>query len=368
MIPLVDLKAQYASIRSEVDAAMQRVLDSTAFILGPEVRQFEEAFAAWCSARHCVGLSSGTAALELALRACGVGSGDEVITVAHTFIATAEAISAVGATPVFVEIDPRTWVMDAGACEAAITERTRAVIPVHLYGQAADMDAIGSVAARHGLAVIEDAAQAHGARWNGARVGTLGDVGCFSFYPGKNLGAYGDAGAVTTDDDALAERIRLLRNHGRQEKYLHEVIGFGERLDTLQAAVLHAKLAHLAAWTAARQRLAARYSAGLAESGLTLPWVDARAEAVWHLYVVCTPQRDALRGHLRAHGVEAGIHYPAPLHLQPAYGHLGYRVGQLPVSEQVANECLSLPIYPEMTDAQQDRVVELVLAFVDGVE
>ncbi|HXF63306.1 MAG TPA: DegT/DnrJ/EryC1/StrS family aminotransferase, partial [Caldilineaceae bacterium] len=257
-IPLVDLKAQYAAIRPQVDAAIQRVLDSTNFIMGPEVKAFEEAFAAFCGAAHCVGVGSGTAALELVLRALDIGPGDEVITVAHTFIATAEAISMVGATPVFVDIDPLTYTLDPAALEAAITPRTRAVIPVHLYGQPADMTRILAVAQAHGLAVVEDAAQAHGATWAGRKVGALGDAACFSFYPGKNLGAYGDAGAVTTNRADLADRVRLLRNHGRRSKYLHDEKGFGHRLDTLQAAVLGAKLPFLEEWTEARRRLARR--------------------------------------------------------------------------------------------------------------
>ncbi len=274
-IPLVDLKAQYATMRAEIDRALQGVLDSTAFIMGPEVGRFEAAFADWCGAPYCVGVSSGTAALELTLRALGVGPGDGVITVAHTFIATAEAISAVGATPLFVDIDPVTYTMDPAAFERAITPAVRAVMPVHIYGHPAAMEAINAIAAAHGLAVIEDAAQAHGATLAGdggtARAGTLAKAGCFSFYPGKNLGAYGDAGAVTTADPALAEQIRLLRNHGRRAKYVHDVIGFGERLDTLQAAVLLAKLPHLDAWTAARRRLAARYSTLLAGLDIVLP-------------------------------------------------------------------------------------------------
>lgn len=359
-IPLVDLKAQYQTIRPAIDGAIQRVLDNTSFIMGPEVSAFEHSFAAFCGARLCVGVGSGTAALELALRALGVGPGAEVITVAHTFIATAEAISAVGARPVFVDIDPRTYTMDAECFAAAITPATRAVIPVHIYGQPADMDAIGAEARRHGIFVIEDAAQAHGATWHGRHAGTLGDVACFSFYPGKNLGAYGDAGAVVTGDDALAEQVRLLRNHGRRSKYLHDQKGFGHRLDALQAAILGAKLPYLPAWTAARRRLAARYGRLLADAELALPAVAAGAAHAWHLYVVRTPCRDDLLEQLRTHGIEAGVHYPVPLHRQPAYADLGYAPGDLPVTEAVAATCLSLPLYPEMTDALQDRVVAAV--------
>jgi dTDP-4-amino-4,6-dideoxygalactose transaminase len=365
-IPLVDLQAQYAALRPEIDRALQNVLDSTAFIMGPEVRRFEDIFGAWCGAAHCVGVSSGTAALELALRALGVGPGDEVITVAHTFIATAEAISAVGATPVFVEIDSQTYTMDPAAFEAAITPRARAVIPVHIYGHVAEMAAINRIAQTHGVAVIEDAAQAHGAQQKGARAGTLAQVGCFSFYPGKNLGAYGDAGAVTTDDAALAAHIRLLRNHGRQAKYVHDVVGFGERLDTLQAAVLLAKLPHLDDWTAARRRLAARYNLLLAGLDVVRPQVAPEINPAWHLYVIRTARRDALLKHLQSNGVEAGVHYPLPLHLQPAYAHLGYARGALPITEAVADSCLSLPIYPELTEAQQERVVALIRTFCEG--
>lgn len=362
-VPLVDLAAQYAAIHPEVDQAIQAVLDATDFIMGPAVKQFETDFAAYCGAGYCVGVASGTAALELVLRAVGVGPGHEVITVAHTFIATAEAISAVGAGPVFVDIDPCTYNMDPSRLAAAITPATRAIVPVHIYGQPADMDGIRAVAAAHKLVVIEDAAQAHGAIWNGIAAGGLGDAACFSFYPGKNLGAYGDAGAVVTNDAAIAEQVRLLRNHGRRSKYLHEVKGYGERLDTLQAAVLAAKLPHLPAWTAARRRLAARYDELLADLPVERPVVATAAEPVWHLYVLRYGQRDALLEHLNRNGIGAGVHYPVPLHLQPAYADLGYQPGALPVTETVAMTCLSLPIYPEMTDAQQDRVVAVIRSF-----
>jgi dTDP-4-amino-4,6-dideoxygalactose transaminase len=362
-VPLVDLAAQYAAIRPEIDQAIQAVLDATDFIMGPAVKRFEAAFATYCGAAHCVGVASGTAALELVLRAVGVGPGDEVITVAHTFIATAEAITAVGARPVFVDIDPCTCNMDPARVAAAITSATRAIMPVHIYGQPADMDAIRAVASVHGLTVIEDAAQAHGATWNGVAAGALGAAACFSFYPGKNLGAYGDAGAVVTNDAAIAEQVRLLRNHGRRAKYLHEIKGYGERLDTLQAAVLTAKLPYLPAWTAARRRLAARYDELLADLPVERPVVSPAADPVWHLYVLRCGQRDALLEHLNRAGIGAGVHYPVPLHLQPAYADLGYQPGDLPVTEFVAATCLSLPIYPEMTDAQQERVVAEIRHF-----
>ncbi|MCB9150440.1 MAG: DegT/DnrJ/EryC1/StrS family aminotransferase [Caldilineaceae bacterium] len=367
-IPLVDLKAQYAAIGPDVDAAMQRVLQNTSFIMGAEVSRFEEAFAAFCQAEFCVGVGSGTCALELTLRALEIGPGDEVITVAHTFIATAEAISTVGAIPVFVDIDPLTYTLDPARLADAITPRTRAIMPVHLYGQPADMDALRALAAAHNLYLIEDAAQAHGATWRGQSTGLLGDAACFSFYPGKNLGAYGDAGAVVTNNAELAKNVAMLRNHGRTGKYLHEIKGFGHRIDALQAAILAAKLPYLAQWNSARQHLAARYTELLqplcrSARPLMLPHVADHAVPVWHLYVICTPARDELLDHLRQRGVEASIHYPIPLHLQPAYAELGYKPGDLPVTEGVANQCLSLPIYPEMTPGQQDYVVEQIADF-----
>jgi dTDP-4-amino-4,6-dideoxygalactose transaminase len=365
-IPLVDLQAQYAAIRTDVDAAIRRVVEAAQFIMGPDVVTFEDEFAAWCDVPYCAGVGSGTAALELTLRVLGVGAGDEVITVAHTFIATAEAISAVGAKPVFVDIDPLTYTLDPDAFAAAITPRTRAVMPVHLYGQPADMTRIVAIAAQHGTAVIEDAAQAHGATWEGIRTGSFGDAACFSFYPGKNLGAYGDAGAVTSRNGELVAQVRRLRNHGRQSKYVHDQVGFGHRLDTLQAAVLRAKLPYLDEWTAARRRLAARYNDLLAKAGVVLPAVAAGADPVWHLYVIRTPQRDELVKRLNQEGIGAGVHYPVPLHLQPAYLDLGYQQGDLPVTEEVAATCMSLPLYPEMSEAQQDRVVAAVLQFMEA--
>jgi dTDP-4-amino-4,6-dideoxygalactose transaminase len=364
-IPLVDLKAQYAALRADIDAAIARVIANSSFIMGPEVRAFEEAFAAWCQARYAAGVSSGTAAIELTLRALGVGPGDEVITTPFTFIATAEAISATGATPVFADIDPATYNLDPAAVEAAITPATRALLPVHLYGQPADMAALTAIAQRRGLALIEDAAQAHGAEIDSRRVGSLGHAACFSFYPGKNLGAYGDGGAVTTDDEALAGRLRKLRDHGRVSKYVHDELGYGHRLDALQAAILGAKLPHLDAANAARRRLAARYNKLLANADLILPFVPEGVAPVWHLYVVRTPRRDDVLASLKTQGIEAGIHYPLPLHLQPAYRSLGLGPGSFPVAEAVALQVLSLPLFPEMMDEQQEQVAAALVKSID---
>ena len=359
-IPLVDLKAQYNALKPEIDAAIARVIDNTSFILGPEVRAFEEAFANYCQARHAVGVSSGTAAIELVLRALGVGPGDEVITTPFTFIASAEAISAAGATPIFADVDPLTYNLDPSAVEAAVTQRTKAILPVHLYGQPAAMDGLAQIAQRHGLALIEDAAQAHGAELRGRRVGTLGDVACFSFYPGKNLGCYGDGGAVVTDDAFLAAKVRKLRDHGRSSKYVHDELGFGHRLDALQAAILAAKLPHLDAANQARRRLAKRYGELLADTDLALPVEPEGVRSVYHLYVVRSPRRDELVEILRSQGIEAGVHYPLPLHLQPAYAFLEHRPGSFPVAEAATVQVLSLPLFPEMTIEQQDRVVQAI--------
>jgi len=360
-IPLVDLKAQYRSIKPEVDSAIQRVLDHTGFILGEEVKTFEAAFAEYLGASASVGVASGTAAIQLALQACGVGRGDEVITTAHTFIATAEPISNLGATPVFVDIDAATFNIDPSCIEAAITPRTKAIVPVHLYGRPAPMDEIMQIADRHGIAVIEDAAQAHGARYRGRACGTIGALGCYSFYPGKNLGAYGDAGAVTSEDPELIARVKKLRDHGRSSKYEHDEIGSGERIDALQAAILGAKLPHLADWTASRRRHARRYSELLAGTDLVLPAEDPDDEHVFHLYVVRSERRDALLAHLVASGVGAGIHYPVPLHRQRAYRDLPEV--HLPATELAASQVLSLPMFPELTDEQIDAVVDAVGRF-----
>lgn len=358
MIPLVDLKAQYATIKPEVDAAIQAVVDSVAFINGPQVRTFEEAFATYCGAQHAVGVQSGTAALHLALMACDVGPGDEVLVPSMTFIATAEMIGRLGARPVFVDVDPRTCNLDPAALEEAVTPRARAVIPVHLYGQPAEMDAILEIARRNGLRVIEDAAQAHGAEYRGRRAGALGDVATFSFYPGKNLGAYGDAGAVVTDDKGIAEQVRLLRNHGRHSKYTHKREGFNYRLDTLQAAILEAKLPHLEAWNAARRHNAELYRQYLSGLPVELPHEAPHVRSVYHLFVIRVNRRDEVLAHLRANGVGAGVHYPVPLHMQPAYEYLEYQPGDLPSARQAAEEVLSLPMYPELTEEQIRKVVD----------
>lgn len=359
-IPFVDLLAQYETIADEVQRAISHVLHTTDFILGRDVALFEEEFAAYCEASYAVGVDSGTAALELALRACDVGPGDEVITVANTFIASAFAITHAGATPVLVDIDPQTSMMDVAAVERAITPRTKAIIPVHLYGHPVDMDPLLAIAARHGLAVIEDACQAHGARYKGRRVGSLGHMAAFSFYPGKNLGAYGDGGAVVTNDSWLAERVRMLRNYGQREKYHHVEIGYNRRLDTLQAAVLRVKLRHLDAWNAARRTHAQRYRELLADTPLALPAEADYAEAVYHLYVVRTRNRDELRAALHEQGVASGIHYPVPVHLQEAYQSLGYTQGCFPVTEQHAREIVSLPMYAELTQEDIGYVVSSV--------
>jgi dTDP-4-amino-4,6-dideoxygalactose transaminase len=364
MLPLVDLKAQHRSIRAELDRAIARVLDETSFILGGEVAEFERAFARYVGSEGAVGVASGTAALRLALAACGVGPGDEVITTAHTFMATAEAISLSGAKPVFVDIDPVSYALDPAAVAAAITVRTRAIVPVHLYGQPADLGALAQLARRHKLWLIEDAAQAHGAELLGKRCGAIGDLGCFSFYPGKNLGACGDAGAVTGNDLELLERVRRLRDHGRKSKYLHEEVGFAERMDALQAAILSVKLSHLEDWTEKRRHAARRYDALLAGTGLELPKETPGSRHVFHLYVVRARRRDALLEHLQARGIGAGIHYPVPLHRQPAYLAQGYGALSLPHTEQAAREVLSLPLFPELTDEQARSVASAVEEFV----
>ncbi|HYG81450.1 MAG TPA: DegT/DnrJ/EryC1/StrS family aminotransferase [Pyrinomonadaceae bacterium] len=365
MVPFVDLQAQYRSIKAEVDGAVARVLESASFILGREVEAFEAAFAEYVGARFCVGVSNGTAAVQLAVTACGVGAGDEVIVPANTFFASAEAVSTAGATPVFVDADPVSYNLDVSKIEAAVTERTRAILPVHLYGQPADLDPVFEAAARHGLVVIEDAAQAHGARYKGRRVGALGRAGCFSFYPGKNLGAYGEGGAVVTNDAEVARRVRLLRDHGSERKYRHEIIGYNFRLEGIQGAVLKVKLRHLDRWNELRRAAAARYGELLSGSDLTLPRELPHAEHVYHLYVVQSGERAALQKALSEAGVQTGIHYPVPIHLQPAYAFLNHRPGDFPEAERQAARVVSLPMFPELTEKQIMHVAETVRAFTE---
>ena len=356
MIPFIDLKVQYHSIKEEIDAAIARVLESSQFVLGNEVTAFEEEFATYCGARYGVALNSGTSALHLALLAAGVSTSDEVITVPFTFVATVAAICYTGARPVFVDIEPRSYTMDVNQLENAITERTKVVLPVHLYGQPADMAPILEVARHHGLIVIEDAAQAHGAEYKGRRAGSIGDLGCFSFYPGKNLGAYGEGGMVVTNDSQHARTIRMLRDWGQEQKHHHVLKGYNYRMDGIQGAILRVKLRNLEAWTEARRRHAAHYDELLAGSGVQTPAVMPYARHVYHIYAVRVPQRDALQQVLYKQGIQTGIHYPAPVHLLQAYTDLGYQQGDFPCSEQAANEVLSLPMFPEMSDEQVETV------------
>ena len=359
-VPLLDLTAQYASIKHEIGEAMSRVLEKSDFILGEELEIFESEFAAFCEVQHCIGVDSGLSALELVLRAWGIGPGDEVITAANTFIATALAISNTGATPVLVDVDPHTCNIDPEAVRIAITTRTKALVPVHLYGMPADMDQINSLAGQYCLAVLEDACQAHGARYKGRRAGSLGHAAAFSFYPGKNLGAYGDGGAIVTSDDALAERLRSMRNYGQRAKYIHCDKGFNRRLDTLQAAILRVKLHHLDGWNAMRDQHARSYRALLDDSAVALPGKSANVESAWHLYVVRSSCRDSMKAHLDVHGIVTGMHYPTPIHLQAAYADAGYRKGEFPITERLAREVLSLPMYAELDASSLERTADAI--------
>jgi dTDP-4-amino-4,6-dideoxygalactose transaminase len=363
-IPLVGLYDQYRTISHEIDPAIKSAIRRSAFVGGEDVDQFEKEFAAYCQTSSCVGVANGTDALFLTLKSLGIGAGDEVITVAHTFIATAEAISMAGARAVFVDITPDTMLLDPALIEAAITPHTAAIVPVHLYGQPCDMDAIMQIAERYGLKVIEDAAQAHGARWRGRRVGSIGDAGSFSFYPGKNLGAFGDAGAVVSNDAELIERIRVFANHGRIDKYTHQTEGVNSRLDTIQATILRVKLRHLDDWNEKRRRLADFYFEALSDKDLQMAGIHEHAEPVWHLFVVRAADRDALQAALTRQGIASGIHYPLPLHLQPAYEQLGVRRGALPVTEATAARVLSLPMYPELTSGQMETIVNAIVGAV----
>jgi len=359
-IPLVDLRAQYESIRGEIHEAVIEALDSTQFVLGPAVEDFETRFAAHCGAEHAVAVNSGTSALHLALLAAGVGPGDEVITVSMTFVATVAAIEYAGGTPVFVDVDPKTFNMDPSLIEAAITSRTKAIMPVHLHGLMADMDPILEIAKRHDLVVIEDAAQAHGAEYQGKRAGSVGDIAGFSFYPGKNLGAYGEGGAVVTKNSKYTETVQMLRDWGQEAKYKHVLKGFNYRMDGVQGAVLGVKLGYLEQWTEARRRNAATYKQLLSATGLALPIEPVGCRHVYHVYAVQLDDRDSAAARLGEAGIGTGIHYPVPVHLQPAYASLGKGVGSLPVTESLARGFLSLPMYPELTTEQINSVCDII--------
>ena len=357
MIPFLDLKVQYRQIKPEIDAAVARVIDSGQFVLGPEVAAFEECFAAYCGAQYCIALNSGTSALHLALLAAGIGPGDEVITVSMTFVATTAAILYCGAKPVFVDVDPDTWTMDPNLVEASVTPRTKAILPVHLHGLMADMDPIMETARRHGLVVIEDAAQSHGAEYKGRSAGTIGDIGCFSFYPGKNLGAYGEGGAAVTSDPELARRMTLLRDWGQEAKYYHILPGYNYRMDAIQGAVLKVKMDYIEKWTEGRRFVAAHYDRLLADSRCKSPASPPHSRHVYHVYAVRVGHRDRVQEALDAAGIGTGIHYPVPVHLQKAYAVPGYGRGNLPITEALADQFLSLPIYAEL---RPDQVIEVV--------
>jgi len=362
-VPFLDLQAQYQTMRSELLDAITQVADSTRYVLGPAVADFERDFARYIGVDHCVAVNSGTSALHLALIAAGVGAGDEVITVPMTFVATTWAITYTGAHPVFVDVDPITYTMDPAQVEAKITAKTKAILPVHLYGQSADLTPLLEIGARHGIPVIEDAAQAHGASYAGRPVGSQGLAGCFSFYPGKNLGAMGEGGAVTTNDESVARRITALRDHAQGERYHHDELGFNYRMDAFQGAALGVKLRYLESWLEGRRTAAANYATILADLPLQLPVEAEGNRHVWHLYVVLHPDRDRLQAELGERGVSTGLHYPIPVHLQRAYAHLGHSAGDFPVAERVAAECLSLPMYPEL-DAAKQQLVARALAEV----
>ncbi len=364
-VPFLDLAAQDGGLRDEVLLAFENITDSSHYVLGPYVESFERAFAEAVGTRHCIGVNSGTSALHLALIAAGVSDGDEVITVPMTFVATAWAIRYVNARPVFVDIDPETYTMDVDQIESRITPRTKAILPVHLYGQSADMTAIMEIADRHGLTVVEDAAQAHGAMFDGKPVGSFGQSACFSFYPGKNLGAYGEAGAVVTNNDAVAGRIRALRNHAQNQRYHHQELGFNYRMDAFQGAVLGIKLRRLGVWTKQRQRLADSYQMFLEDLPIVLPQQGDRRSHVWHVYVALHPERDQIREALQRQGIQTGLHYPVPLHLLEAFRELGYREGDFPVAERVGNECFSLPMFPNLSRGHLNDIAEALTAWFE---
>ena len=362
-VPFVDLRVQYQGIADELKTAVLRVLESQNYVQGPEVEAFEEEFAAMCGVAYAVAVNSGTAALQLSLLALGVGAGDEVITVSHTFIATAEAIAACGATPVFIDINAGTCLINPGQLEAVITPRTKAIVPVHLYGQVADMDAIRAVADRHGIPVVEDACQAHGATYKGQRAGGLGAIGCFSFYPSKNLGTIGEGGAAVTDSRELADTMRKLRDHGQSRRYYHDVMGYNFRMASIQAAPLRVKLPYLDGWNTARREHAARYNQLLAGLPVETPVEESYGHGVYHLYVIRVDDRDGLRAHLSANGISTGIHYPVPIHLQQAYACYRENTTPLPLTESAASRILSLPMYAELTDSQIETVSASITAW-----
>ena len=366
MIPYLDLKAQYNSIKEEVEVAAARVLASTGYVLGPEVAAFEEEFAKFSELNYGVGVNSGTSAIHLGLLAMGVRPGDEVITVPFTFMATAAAIEYVGAKTVFVDVEKDSFCMDPLQIEAAITERTKVIMPVHLYGQMADMNPIMEIARKHGLKVLEDGAQAHGALYNGQSVGSFGDAACFSFYPGKNLGAGGEAGLLATNDPEISEQVRVLRHWGQKEQYYHDQLGFNYRMDAIQAAILRVKLKRLGDWIDRRIEVANRYDEGFENSTLLTPFRVSNRKHVYHVYAVRTSQRDALYQHLSNLDIGVGIHYPIPLHLQKCMAHLNYEIGDFPVSEELASQVLSLPIYPELSESNQDKVIAAVQEFMEA--
>jgi dTDP-4-amino-4,6-dideoxygalactose transaminase len=357
-VPYYDLKEQYAVLRSEILEALDRTCRNASFSLGDDVAAFEKEFAVYCEAQHCIAVNSGTSALHLALLAAGVGPGDEVITSPNTFIATAEAIAYTGAKIVFADIDPRTANLDSRLAESVITSHTKAILPIHLYGRPANMEALQKFAGAHNLALIEDACQAHGARFRGRRVGAIGASGAFSFYPSKNLGAYGEGGALVTNDDRIAEYSRAARSHGEARRYFHDFIGYNYRMDGFQGAVLRVKLRHLDEWSSRRKAIAARYRKKLSGLPLSLPQDDPRDECAYHLFVVYVENRDAVQAHMKSRGVGTAVHYPLPLHLQKALAHLGYKPGDFPHTERACQQVLALPLFPELTDEQVDYVCE----------
>lgn len=363
-VPFADLRSLHAPLRAEFSEVFNRVLDNNSFILGPEVQRFEEAFARYIGTGHCIAVSNGTIALQMALLALEIGPGDEVITAANTFIATAEAISAVGARPVFVDVDPLYYNVDPNAVAKAITPKTKAIIPVHLYGQTAEMDSLLALAQKHGLAVVEDACQAHGAEYKGRKAGSMGVMSCFSFYPGKNLGALGEGGAVLCNDAKLAQRLRMLRDHGSLKKYEHTFVGYNFRMEGLQGGFLAVKLPHLDKGNDGRRAAARLYGELLAGSSIVTPAAMPNAKHIYHLYVIQADDRDALKQQLASEGIETGLHYPVPLHLQRAYAHLGYKAGDFPVTESLAQRILSLPMFPTITREQVEFVSSAVLEFV----